>query len=181
MQSSVRLKIIVKAVIARVLSGTLDFEKVRVFVSSLCAPMSSSCPAALWRGRCWPSLRKTKPWTYLQSRYVCRARASRVLPCVRVCDQLPATGTSMRVQGFLAALHFIITSSTRFAIDETVLSVELQQLGLPKANSNSISRSYRDAKATLRAALERDVLRVRTTQTCCGDRRLVSPAGAVVL
>ncbi len=64
-------------------------------------------------------------------------------------------------QACLAALDFIVTSSARYNVDDATLSLELQQLGLPKTNSNSLARGYRDGKERLRVALAAAVVRVR--------------------
>lgn len=64
------------------------------------------------------------------------------------------------IRAALAAIAFIITNSARVDIDPTVLNAELQQLGLPKENSDGISRPYRIHRERLRAQAAVDSLRL---------------------
>jgi hypothetical protein len=65
-----------------------------------------------------------------------------------------------RRQACLAAMDFIVTSSARYNVEDSTLTMELQQLGLPRSNSNSVARAYRDGRERLREALARAVVRV---------------------
>jgi hypothetical protein len=53
-------------------------------------------------------------------------------------------------QGAVAALHFMITNAAKHDVDEVSLVQEIQQLGLPKENSENIGRAYKDHKEALR-------------------------------
>lgn len=54
-------------------------------------------------------------------------------------------------QGVVAAIHFIITNAAKYNVDESSLSQEIQQLGLPKANADIISGSFAQNKEALRS------------------------------
>ncbi len=60
----------------------------------------------------------------------------------------------------MAVLHVIVTSAGRFSVEEGTVATELQQLGLPKENSEAISRAYKEARAGVVAALEAKTVRV---------------------
>lgn len=47
------------------------------------------------------------------------------------------------VKATVAAISFIIASAVKYAVDHDVLNSELQQLGLPRENSDGISRPFR--------------------------------------
>lgn len=53
------------------------------------------------------------------------------------------------VKAAIAAIVFILQNAARFNVNEQKLSIELQQLGLPKESCESLSRSYKDAKPQL--------------------------------
>lgn len=74
---------------------------------------------------------------------------------------LPPCQPCRLTQACLAALDFIVTSSARYNVEDGTLTLELQQLGLPRSNSNSVARAYRDGRERLREALGRAVVRVR--------------------
>ena len=54
----------------------------------------------------------------------------------------------------------MITNAAKHDVDELSLVQEIQQLGLPKENSENIGRSYREHKDTLRAKFAEDSYRV---------------------
>ncbi len=62
------------------------------------------------------------------------------------------------IRAALAAIAFILTQSARVDIDPMVLNAELQQLGLPKENSDGISRPYRIHRERLHAQALADSL-----------------------
>lgn len=55
------------------------------------------------------------------------------------------------IKGCVAAVHFIVTNAAKFDLDESSLVQEIQQLGLPKENSEAIARQYREHKDSLRS------------------------------
>jgi len=54
------------------------------------------------------------------------------------------------IKGCVAAVHFIVTNAAKYDLDESSLVQEIQQLGLPKENSEAIARQYREHKDLLR-------------------------------
>ncbi|EGG23897.1 pleckstrin domain-containing protein [Cavenderia fasciculata] len=64
------------------------------------------------------------------------------------------------IKALIAALHFIIFNGVKNDVDDSILSNELQQLGLPKEHCDSISRAYRDNKDKLRAIFKNDTLKL---------------------
>lgn len=60
----------------------------------------------------------------------------------------------------IALVQFIITSATKFGLNENTLSKELQQLGLPKEHSNALCWPYRDNKDELQAKLLQESLKI---------------------
>lgn len=63
-------------------------------------------------------------------------------------------------QGAIAAIHFMLTNAAKFDVDEKSLILEIQQLGLPKENSEAIAKQYRDTKDMLRSKFAEDSYRV---------------------
>ena len=54
----------------------------------------------------------------------------------------------------------MLTNAAKFDVDEKSLILEIQQLGLPKENSEAIARQYRDTKDMLRSKFAEDSYRV---------------------
>ena len=52
-------------------------------------------------------------------------------------------------KGVVAALHFVLTRSSRFDVAEDVLMSELQQLGLPNEHADALVSALRDGRAPL--------------------------------
>lgn len=71
------------------------------------------------------------------------------------------------IRATLAAIRWILSSATRYSVDETVLNNELQQLGLPKENSDGLSRPFR---------IHRDRLLAQAVESALRLPRLVSLA-----
>jgi hypothetical protein len=46
----------------------------------------------------------------------------------------------------ISVIEFIIKNSTNFDLEDMVLNQELQQLGLPQKNADSISKVYKNKK-----------------------------------
>ncbi|EFC49679.1 predicted protein, partial [Naegleria gruberi] len=53
------------------------------------------------------------------------------------------------VKSAIASILYIISNSARFNVEEQQLSLELQQIGLPKESSESLCRSYKNYKEKL--------------------------------
>ena len=64
------------------------------------------------------------------------------------------------IKGAIAAVHFMITNAAKHDLDELSFVQEIQQLGLPKENSDAIARQFRDNKDSLRASLAKDSYRI---------------------
>lgn len=64
------------------------------------------------------------------------------------------------IKGAIAAVHFMITNAAKHDLDELSFVQEIQQLGLPKENSDAIARQFRDNKDSLRASLSKDSYRI---------------------
>ncbi|GFW98929.1 COMM domain-containing protein 4 [Trichonephila clavipes] len=60
------------------------------------------------------------------------------------------------VKATIAALSFILTSSTKHGIDEESLSNELQQLGLPKESSAALCKNFSENYLLLQHKLKKD-------------------------
>jgi len=65
------------------------------------------------------------------------------------------------VKSAIASLLFIISNAARFDIEEQQLSLELQQIGLPKESSESLCRSYKSSKDKLIQHFKTKTLRCR--------------------
>ncbi len=57
----------------------------------------------------------------------------------------------------ISVLEFILKTSTKFEVDDFVLNQELQQLGLPNENADSISKVYKNSKENLKKKLKEDI------------------------
>jgi hypothetical protein len=64
------------------------------------------------------------------------------------------------LKGSVAAIHFVVTNAAKFDLDESSLVQEIQQLGLPRENSEAIARQYREHKDLLRTRLAEQSYRV---------------------
>lgn len=64
------------------------------------------------------------------------------------------------VKASIAGLHFIIASAAKYNVDGDSLSNELQQLGLPKEHTTSLTKSYSDNLQNLQQQLRKDSLRL---------------------
>jgi len=54
------------------------------------------------------------------------------------------------IKGAVAAVHFMVVNAAKYDVDEVSLSQEIQQLGLPKENADTIARQFREHKEALR-------------------------------
>ncbi|QDZ19845.1 COMM domain-containing protein [Chloropicon primus] len=78
-------------------------------------------------------------------------------------DKVRSGGQEMSdgdVGAIFAVLHHVITSAAKFDVDGTTLSLELQQLGLPRELSDALVRPYSEARAEIREAEWRNTLRL---------------------
>jgi len=64
------------------------------------------------------------------------------------------------IKAAIAALNFIITSSSKYNVDDNTLSNELQQIGLPKEHCDSLAKPYRDSKDKLRELFAQQTLQL---------------------
>ena len=63
------------------------------------------------------------------------------------------------IKAAVAAIAFIVQQAVRSDVDHNVLNAELQQLGLPRENSDGLSRPFRIHRERLRAQARADSLR----------------------
>ncbi|KAG0555873.1 hypothetical protein KC19_11G009900 [Ceratodon purpureus] len=78
----------------------------------------------------------------------------------------------------IAALHFMVSNAAKFDVEDSTLSRELQQLGLPKEHTDAVVRPYwerREALQTklLQESLQLPSLEVKAWQIQSGDTRHV--------
>jgi hypothetical protein len=79
----------------------------------------------------------------------------------KVTKLVPKEGFSWSdIKAALAAIAFILRQASRTGVDHAVLNQELQQLGLPKENSDGIARPFRIHAERLRAQASADSLRL---------------------
>lgn len=64
------------------------------------------------------------------------------------------------IKGAVAAAHFMIVNAAKYDIDDISLLQEIQQLGLPKENSEALSKQYKDNKNNLRTKLAADSYKI---------------------
>merc|ERR1712046_456804 len=65
------------------------------------------------------------------------------------------------VKAAIAALDFIVANAAKYDIDENTLSLEIQQLGLPKENCDALLKSYTDGKNRLREHLSGTIFQLQ--------------------
>jgi len=63
------------------------------------------------------------------------------------------------IKATIAGLQFIITNGAKYDVDDTTLSTELQQLGLPKEHCDALVKPYNDNKDKIRAVLRSQILK----------------------
>jgi len=54
----------------------------------------------------------------------------------------------------------MLSNAAKFDVDDNSLTLEVQQLGLPKENTEAIAKQYKEAKELLRSKLAEDSYRV---------------------
>eukprot|EP01100_Stratorugosa_tubuloviscum_P001177 TRINITY_DN1263_c1_g2_i1.p1 TRINITY_DN1263_c1_g2~~TRINITY_DN1263_c1_g2_i1.p1 ORF type:complete len:207 (+),score=89.90 TRINITY_DN1263_c1_g2_i1:26-622(+) len=64
------------------------------------------------------------------------------------------------VNASIAALIFIISNAVKHEVEDTTLSTELQQLGLPKEHAEVISKSFRDNFDRLQISFNEKIFRL---------------------
>lgn len=64
------------------------------------------------------------------------------------------------IKGAIAALHFMVTNAAKYDVDDKSFIQEIQQLGLPKENSDAIAKQYRETKDMMRTQFAEDSYRV---------------------
>lgn len=57
----------------------------------------------------------------------------------------------------ISVIEFIIKNSAKFDVEDMILNQELQQLGLPQENADSISKVFKNQKENLRKKLKTDI------------------------
>eukprot|EP00935_MAST-01C_sp_MAST-1C-sp1_P000120 g120.t1 len=69
------------------------------------------------------------------------------------------------VKAAIAGLDFIIANAAKYDIDDNTLGLEIQQLGLPKENSDALLRTYRDSKEHLRQRLAETAFKLQRLES----------------
>ncbi|WAR04013.1 COMD4-like protein [Mya arenaria] len=64
------------------------------------------------------------------------------------------------VKASISALHFILASAAKYAVDADSLANELQQLGLPKEHTASLGKSYGDSLCQLQEQFGKESLKL---------------------
>jgi len=64
----------------------------------------------------------------------------------------------------IAALHFLVSNSAKFDVEDFTLTRELQQLGLPKEHTDAVVKPYWDHREPLQTKLLEDSLRLPCLQ-----------------
>jgi hypothetical protein len=59
----------------------------------------------------------------------------------------------------LSVLEFIIKNSAKFDVEDLILNQELQQLGLPQENADSISKVFKNQKENIRKKLNQEIFK----------------------
>ena len=94
------------------------------------------------------------------------------------------------VGAIFAVLHHVIASAAKFDVDGSTLSLELQQLGMPRELSDALVRPYSEARVELRDAGWRSTLRLpplslgkeaSRTETLSGKEAAVLDLGAEIV
>jgi hypothetical protein len=67
----------------------------------------------------------------------------------KVLQRIEGLENTSDIKSAMASLLFIISNSARFNVNEQQLSIELQQIGLPKESTELLCRSYRSNKNEL--------------------------------
>lgn len=67
--------------------------------------------------------------------------------------------SSEEVQVIVGTLFFILKSSVKFEVDGVILNQELQQLGLPQENADSIAKVYKNNGKVLKEKLSEDIFK----------------------
>jgi hypothetical protein len=65
----------------------------------------------------------------------------------------------------ISVLEFIIKNSAKFDVEESTLNQELQQLGLPQENADSITKVYRNHKERLKGKFKSDIFTMPSIQS----------------
>eukprot|EP00744_Colponema_vietnamica_P003134 GILI01004844.1.p1 GENE.GILI01004844.1~~GILI01004844.1.p1 ORF type:complete len:183 (-),score=22.89 GILI01004844.1:33-581(-) len=82
--------------------------------------------------------------------------------------KLTSDTDTYEMEAAVAALRFILFNSGKFDVDDTILCKELQQLGLPKENSEALAKPYREKKDLLREKLAHATLSLpRVVESQC--------------
>jgi hypothetical protein len=78
----------------------------------------------------------------------------------KVLQRIEGLENTSDIKSAMASLLFIISNSARFNVNEQQLSIELQQIGLPKESTELLCRSYRSNKNELVQHLKTKTVRL---------------------
>ena len=81
--------------------------------------------------------------------------------------------TEAEAESVLAVLHHVLASAAKFDVETKILSVELQQLGLPREHSDAITRPYNEGRAALREAAKGATLKLEPLAVDAAATRVI--------
>jgi len=64
------------------------------------------------------------------------------------------------IKGAIAAIHFMVSNAAKYDVEDNVFVQEIQQLGLPKENTDMIAKQLRETKDLLRAKFAENSYRI---------------------
>mmetsp|Transcript_165 Transcript_165/g.265 ORF Transcript_165/g.265 Transcript_165/m.265 type:complete len:249 (+) Transcript_165:41-787(+) len=67
-------------------------------------------------------------------------------------------------KGAVSALHFALSNSAKYDVEDTTLLLEIQQLGLPKDNADAVAGAFREAKDEMRKMFSDRAYRVNAVK-----------------
>jgi hypothetical protein len=66
------------------------------------------------------------------------------------------------MKGAVSALHFALSNSAKYGVEDTTLLLEIQQLGLPKENADLVAGAFRESKDAMQARFAQKSYQVNT-------------------
>ena len=92
------------------------------------------------------------------SNQICKfiiTKGSNIQDLKKILDEMNLNEQEIKI--VISVLDFIFRNSAKFNVEDIVLSQELQQLGLPQENAESISKVFKNQKNKLREFLKDDI------------------------